>query len=70
MKELVDQDSVGIGGKVAGREVEHLPPSSAEVKERLELYFTPPIRLQSVVRARLSLPLPTLLLLCTAGSFF
>ena len=27
------------GGKVAGRDADHPPPSSAEVKERAELYF-------------------------------
>jgi hypothetical protein len=30
------------GGKSAGREAEHSPPSSAEVKECVELYFHSP----------------------------
>jgi hypothetical protein len=32
-----------------GREADHSPPSSAEIKECLELYFHPPIRLHGVV---------------------
>ena len=30
-----------LGVKLPGRGVEHLPPSSAEVKERVELYISP-----------------------------
>jgi hypothetical protein len=33
----------------SGREAHHSPPSSAEVKEWVELYPTPPIRLHGVV---------------------
>jgi len=32
-----------------GREADHSPPSSAEVKECVELYIQPPIRLHGVV---------------------
>jgi hypothetical protein len=34
------------GVKRPGREADHLPPSSAEVKECVELYFHSPIRPQ------------------------
>jgi hypothetical protein len=37
------------GVKRPGREADHSPPSSVEVKEWGELYFTPPIRLHGVV---------------------
>jgi hypothetical protein len=45
---------VGIGGnylgvKQSGREADHLPPSSTEVKECVELYIHSPIRLHSMV---------------------
>jgi hypothetical protein len=33
----------------SGREADHSPPSSAEVKERVELYLHSPLRLHSVV---------------------
>jgi hypothetical protein len=33
------------GGKAGGREADHSPPSSAEVKECMELYLHSPIRL-------------------------
>jgi hypothetical protein len=38
-----------LGGKTAGREADHSPPSSAEIKELVELYFHSPIRLYDVV---------------------
>jgi hypothetical protein len=37
--------------KAAGREAHHSPPSSAEIKECLELYLHSPIRLHGVVRS-------------------
>jgi hypothetical protein len=37
------------GGKAAGREADHSPPSSAEVKECVELHLYSPIRLHGVV---------------------
>jgi hypothetical protein len=37
------------GGKAAWREDDHSPPSSAGVKECVELYFHSPIRLHDVV---------------------
>jgi hypothetical protein len=37
------------GVKRPGREADHSPPSSADVKECVELYPTPPIRLHGVV---------------------
>jgi hypothetical protein len=37
------------GVKRPGREADHSPPSSAEVKECVELYLQSPIRLHSVV---------------------
>jgi hypothetical protein len=36
-------------GKAAGREADHFPPSSAEVKECVELYLHSPISLYSMV---------------------
>jgi hypothetical protein len=38
-----------LGCKAAGREADHSPPSSAEVKECVELYFHSPIRLHGMV---------------------
>jgi hypothetical protein len=40
---------LSVGVKRPGREASHSPPSSAEVKERVELYLHSPIRLQGVV---------------------
>jgi len=37
------------GGKAVGREADHSPPSSAGVKERVELYLHSPIHLHGVV---------------------
>jgi hypothetical protein len=37
------------GGKAAGREADHSPPTCAEVKECVELYLHSPIPLHSVV---------------------
>jgi hypothetical protein len=37
------------GGKAAGGEADHSPPSSAEDKECVELYLYSPIRLHGVV---------------------
>jgi len=34
--------------KRLGRSVDHSPPSSAEVKERVELYSTPPLGLRGL----------------------
>jgi hypothetical protein len=41
--------ALSLGVKRAGREADHLPPSSAEVKECVELYLHSPIRLYGVV---------------------
>jgi hypothetical protein len=38
-----------LGVKRSGREADHSPPSSAEVKECMELYLHSPIRLHGVV---------------------
>jgi hypothetical protein len=38
-----------MGVKRPGREADHSHPSSAEVKECVELYFLSPIRLHGVV---------------------
>jgi hypothetical protein len=51
------------GGKAAGREADHSPPSSAEVKEFVELYLHAPVCLHGVVLSlstgtTLPLPLP------------
>jgi hypothetical protein len=46
----------------SGSEADHSPPSSAELKEWVELYSTPPIRLHDVDRrgsTGITLPLPT-----------
>jgi len=37
------------GGKAAGCEADHLPPSSAEVKNAWNYTSTPPIRLHTMV---------------------
>jgi hypothetical protein len=37
------------GGKVAGRETDHSPPSASEVNECVEVYLHSPIRLHGVV---------------------
>jgi hypothetical protein len=53
------------GGKVAGREADHSPSSSAKVKERVELYLHSQIRLHAVVlklSTGTTLPLPYLYL--------
>jgi hypothetical protein len=41
--------AVSLGVKRPGREADHSPPSSAEVKEWVELYLHSPIRLSGVV---------------------
>jgi hypothetical protein len=41
--------ALSVGVKRPGREADHSPPSGAEVKEYVELYPTPPIRLHGVV---------------------
>jgi len=41
--------ALSLGVKQVGHEVDHSPPSSAEVKECMELYPHSPIRLHSVV---------------------
>jgi hypothetical protein len=38
-----------LGVKRPGREADHSPPYSAEIKERVELYLNSPIRLHGVV---------------------
>jgi len=42
---------LSLGVKLPWREADHSPPSSAEVKEYVELYLHSPIRLLSVVRS-------------------
>jgi hypothetical protein len=41
--------ALSLGVKLPGREADHSPPSSAEVKESMELYLHSPIRLHGVV---------------------
>jgi hypothetical protein len=41
--------ALSLGAKRPGREADHSPPSSVEVKECVELYIHSPIRLQGVV---------------------
>jgi hypothetical protein len=41
--------TLSLGVKRPGREANHSPPSSAEVKECVELYLDSPIRLYGVV---------------------
>jgi hypothetical protein len=41
--------ALSLGVKRPGREIDHSPPSSAEVKECVELYFHCPIRLHGMV---------------------
>jgi hypothetical protein len=41
--------ALSMGVKRPGREADHSPPSSAEVKEWVELYLHSPIRLHGVV---------------------
>jgi hypothetical protein len=41
--------ALSLGVKQPGREADHTLPSNAEVKERVELYPTLPIRLHGVV---------------------
>jgi len=43
------------GVKRLGRSVDHPPPSSAEVKERVELYITPPMGLRGLFWVNLTL---------------
>jgi hypothetical protein len=54
--------AISLGVKRPGREADHSPPSSAKVKECLELYLDSPIRLHDVVFSSEStgtaLPLP------------
>jgi len=38
------------GGKAAGHGIDHPPPSSTEVKERVELYVYSPLRLRACTR--------------------
>jgi hypothetical protein len=44
--------AVSLVVKRSGREADHSPPSSAEVKECLELYLHSPIRLHGVVLSK------------------
>jgi len=41
--------ALSLGAKRPGREADHSPPSSAEVKECVKLYLHSPIRLHGVV---------------------
>jgi hypothetical protein len=41
--------TLSLGLKQPGREADHSPPSSAEIKECVELYLHSPIRLHGVV---------------------
>jgi hypothetical protein len=55
--------ALSLGVKRPGREADHLPPSSAEVKECVDLYLHSPIRLHGVMFSKktgrtLPLPLP------------
>jgi hypothetical protein len=43
------QGALSLGVKRPGRKVDHSPPSSAEVKECVELYLHSPIRFHGVV---------------------
>jgi hypothetical protein len=56
--------TISPGVKLQGREADHSPPASAEVKKNVDLYVHSPIRLYGVVLNRLStgttLPLPGL----------
>jgi hypothetical protein len=45
----IDTKALSLGVKRPGREGDHSPPSSAEVKECVELYLHSPIRLHGVV---------------------
>jgi len=42
-------EALSLGVKRQGREIDHPPPCSAKVKEWVELYFHPPLRLHGVV---------------------
>jgi len=42
-------EALSLGVKRPGRETDHLPPSSVEIKECVELYTHSPIRLHGVV---------------------
>jgi hypothetical protein len=46
---LVGIRALSLGVKLPGHEADHSPPSSAEVKECVELFFNSPIRLHDVV---------------------
>jgi hypothetical protein len=48
-----------LGAKRPGREADHSPPSSAEVKKRVELYLHSPIRLHCLVLCQIN-PVTTL----------
>jgi hypothetical protein len=41
--------ALSVGVKLPGREADHSPPSSAEVKDLVELYLYSPTRLHGVV---------------------
>jgi hypothetical protein len=43
------QGTLSLGVKRPGREADHSPPSSADVKEWVELYFYSPVRLHGMV---------------------
>jgi hypothetical protein len=49
MKGFWVQGALSLGVKRPENEANHSPPSSAEVKECVELYFHSPIRLHGVV---------------------
>ena len=59
------------GVKRPGRGVDHLPPSSAEVKEKVELYFYSPLGLRGLFQGELYLYFYHLniILLSMPGSF-
>jgi hypothetical protein len=46
---LMGTGALSLGVKRPGREANHLPPSSADVKEYVELYLHFPIRLNGVM---------------------
>jgi hypothetical protein len=62
--------ALSLGVKRPGREGDHLPPSSVEVKECMELYLHSPIRLHGVVLKLSTATLPSpFYLYCVPGNY-